>query len=172
MLRPSVLKLVKFLLIATILIVGYFVENRETGRQIDLDSGRTRWFEKLPWIPEKYGPTEDNAFSNYVKTRLVTAKVDPRWRKTTSSGIGRFFSRTSMCYWHGGTESSLLVFMRLIERASIDDACRTKLVSEMFARLQSDDPNAVRNYYELCSTEFYTAELVDDAIQLPDCMDR
>lgn len=168
MLHPIVSKLIRVTSVATILLVLFFFDQRETGREIDLESGRTRWFVRYPGLTEKSGPTEETAFSTFLKTRTETAFAPPRWRKTTSSGVGRFLSHTTHCYGHGGTETSIRFFMAMIDEATIDDACRTKLVLEMFERLRSDDPRAVQDFCERTAVALQTPEGSKEVCENPD----
>lgn len=146
MLHPSLLNLLRFVSIGSLLFAVIFFDQTETGREIDLESGRTRSFVRYPGLAEKKGPIEETAFSNFLKTRTQLAFAPPRWRKTTCSSVGVILSHTTRCSWHGGTDKSILLFMSLISEYPIDDACRKKIALELLARLRSDDPEAVREF--------------------------
>jgi len=165
------MKLLRFVSIGSLLFAVIFFDQTETGREIDLESGQTRWFVKYPGLAEKTGPIEETAFSNFLKTRTQLAFAPPRWRKTTSSGVGRILSHTFHCYGHGGTEMSIRLFMVLIHEAHIDDACRSKLVLELFARLRSDDPAAVNEYCERTLSSLRDTERSKEPCERPDLFD-
>lgn len=171
MLHSSLLKTIRFASIATILFAVYLIDQRITGREIDLESGRTRTFLKYPGVPERYGPTRDNAFSNFVRNRLGINPAAPQWRKTRSSGGGKILSGPTHCWKHSLTERDIQVFMSLIERAPIEDVCREKLVTEMFARLRSDDPMSVHDFYEKCLNRLIDLEGANISHKKTDCID-
>ncbi len=168
MLHPSRLKLLRFVSIGSLLFAVIFFDQTETGREIDLESGQTRSFVKYPGLAEKTGTIEETTFSNFLKTRTQSAFAPPRWRKTTSSGVGRILLQTTHCYRHGGTEMSIRLFMVLIHEAHIDDACRSKLVLELFTRLRSDDPAAVNEYCERSLSGLQAPERSKEPCESPD----
>ncbi|MBI1322593.1 hypothetical protein GC170_05335 [bacterium] len=169
MLHPIILTLIRFASVGTILLVVLlFFDQRETGQEIDLESGRTRTFVKYPGVPGKYGQAQDNVFSNFVRNRLSVAPVAPRWRKTASSGFGMILVGPTRCYNHGLTERSIAVFMYSIEKAPIDDERRNKLVSEMLTRLRSDDPVSIHEFSERCMNEFIVLEELKTSGKKPD----
>jgi hypothetical protein len=171
MLRPMILNLIRLASLGTILFGLYIFDKRISGREIDLESGRTRTFLKYPGVPERYGPTRDNAFSNFVRNRLGINPAAPQWRKTRSSGGGTILSGPTHCWNHSLTERDIQVFMSLIERAPIDDVCRKKLVSEMFARLRSDDPMSVHDFFEKCLNKLIDVEGANISNKKTDCID-
>lgn len=166
--HPSLPKAIRFISIGSLLFAVIFFDQTENGREIDLESGRTRWFVKYPGLAEKSGPIEETAFSTFLKNRTEMAPAPPRWRKTTSSGVGRILSQTFHCYGHGGTEMSIRLFMLLIHEAHIDDVCRSKLVLELFARLRSDDPAAVNEYCERTLAALHAPERSKEPCERPD----
>lgn len=162
------IKWIKYASIGTVVFAILVIDRLQDGREIDLESGRTRWFVKFPGFAIKTGPIEETAFSNFLKTRTQLAFAPPRWRSTRISGERGIFSHTFHCTGFEGIESRLGSFIARISEAPIEEACRKKLALELLERLRSGNPEVVSEFYARTLIALSQPETSKEPCERPD----